>query len=112
MTLSLLAALLASAPLLTSVPEPKETFSVGSCSLYCAVVPSLSDSRHIAPQGRVTYDPDNADDGRADTAWVTNGGPGEWLLFIFREAHEVEIRLSLGVNRLYILNGYAKSDML
>ena len=106
----LLVTVLAEIPVVEAVAAPTEQFGVDDCSLYCAAFPELSVSRHLAPQERVRYDNARLQDGLATTAWVVDGGLGEWFEFVFRSGEGQHLEPRLGVNTLYILNGYRKSE--
>jgi hypothetical protein len=105
----LLAAVPAEVPRLVATPEPAEEFCVDCCNLYCAAAPTLSVSRHLKSQGRVSYDATRLEDGHKGTAWVASNGVSEWFQFEFRPGEGQSLHSQLGVNEVYILNGYAKS---
>ena len=94
---------------LVAVSAPTEEFCVDCCNLYCAAGPTLTVSKHLAPQGRVRYDAARLDDGHPTTAWVAADGVGEWFEFEFKPGEGQSLHGRIGVNEVYILNGYAKS---
>lgn len=107
--LLLLAGAAETLPLVEGVPAPAEEFCVECCSLYCAAVPTLSVSRHLESQHRLRYGADRLEDGLASTAWVVDALLGEWFQFVFEPTEYQHLEPTLGVDSLYIMNGYRKS---
>jgi hypothetical protein len=99
----------ADVPRLVATVEPGEEFCVDCCSLYCAAGPTLSVSKHLAAQDRARYDAARLEDGHRTTAWVVSNGIAEWFQFEFQPGEGQTLNPRLGVNEVYILNGYAKS---
>lgn len=97
-------------PLLEATLAPEEEFCVECCSLYCAAPPELSVSAHLAPQAAARYAGESASDGLGETAWIVRGGAEEWLQLRFVDGEDVRLSSRLGVDQLFLLNGYGKSD--
>jgi hypothetical protein len=115
-TLIILAAIAASAAellKLSATLEPKEDFGVNNCSLYCAAYPKITVSAQLQSYSRNHYGAKKLADGEKTTAWIVAGGPREWIEFAFEpegfHPDVPKVNRRLGVDKLYILNGYAKS---
>lgn len=92
------------------VGDPSEDFCVECCSLYCAAYPTSAVSNHLGPQDHVRYDAARLGDGHSQTAWVARGGIGEWVELAFLSGADRSFGGQKAVTKVYILNGYLKSE--
>lgn len=79
----------------------------GGCSWYCGGGPEkVTASSFLAPQGKATFDPENAHDLNYKNAWaegVPGNGVGEYLEYHFSPA-------SPRITTIMVVNGYVKTE--
>jgi len=78
------------------------------CSLACGLPWTVKASSSLPPKGKLLYDPFQAQDGKATTAWVEGSkgdGSGEWLECQFKGKSESPVNFT-GIS---LASGYQKS---